>query len=404
MLASYRDPAKASPLVRYYLGFYAAKAGQDDVAAEAYRLAPSMPADFCFPFRLEEIAILREAIARNPRDARAPYYLGNLLYDIQPAEAIRQWEHSRELDPEFPMVSRNLALAYARREKDVKKAIPVLEAAVAQDQNPRFIAELDQMYEAAGFTPAKRLAFFEQHQPAVRERDDVLAREIVLLNQAGQYDRALELLSSRKFHIWEGAFENAHDSWVNAHLLKGHALMKQGKAAEALKHYRAALEYPENLGVGKPYRGDRSAAILYYVGEAEAALGHKDAARTAWESALAEVRRGRVRVTTESAELDFHRALAMRKLGDESRAQAVFQQLIATGENMVRRGPEVDEFAKFGERVSRNVSDARGHYIAGLGYMGSGNSAKARAEFDQALKLDVNQMWAKYQLTRTATP
>ena len=69
-----------------------------------------------------------------------------------------------------------------------------------------------------------------------------------------------------------------------------------------------------------------------------------------------------------------------------------------------RSGPEVDEFAKFGERVSRNVSDARGHYIAGLGYRGIGNSAKARSEFDQALKLDVNQMWAKYQLTRTATP
>ena len=66
---------------------------------------------------------------------------GNLLYDIQPAEAIRQWERSRELDPGFPMAGRNLALAYARREKDVKKAVPVLEAAVAQDQNPRFIAE-----------------------------------------------------------------------------------------------------------------------------------------------------------------------------------------------------------------------------------------------------------------------
>ena len=276
----------------------------------------------------------------------------------------------------------------------------MLEAAVAQDRNPRFVAELDQMYEAAGWTPGKRLAFLKQHQPAVQQRDDVLAREIVLLNQAGQFDRALELLSSRKFHIWEGASENAHDSWVNAHLLKGHALMKAGRTAEALKHYRAALEYPENLGVGKPYRGDRSATILYYVGEAEAALGNKEAARTAWESALAEVRRGRVRVTTESAELDFHRALAMRKLGDESRAQTVFQQLISTGENMVRRGPDVDEFAKFGERVSRNVSDARGHYIAGLGYMGIGNSPKARAEFDQALKLDVNQMWAQYHRSR----
>ena len=206
----------------------------------------------------------------------------------------------------------------------------------------------------------------------------------------------MELLGSRKFHLWEGAFENAHDSWVNAHLLKGHALMKRGQAgrsAEALPRCARISRKPRSR---QAIPGGPLAAILYYVGEAEAALGHKDAARTAWESALAEVRRGRVRVTTESAELDFHRALAMRKLGEDSRAQAVFQQIISTGENMVRRGPEVDEFAKFGERVSRNVSDARGHYIAGLGYMGIGNSAKARAEFDQALKLDVNQMWAKF--------
>ena len=37
----------------------------------------------------------------NPHDARAPYYLGNLLYDRRRhAEAIRLWERSAKLDPE----------------------------------------------------------------------------------------------------------------------------------------------------------------------------------------------------------------------------------------------------------------------------------------------------------------
>jgi hypothetical protein len=51
----------------------------------------------------------------NPRDARAPYYLGNLLYDWQPEEAVRLWETSAAINPSFSIVHRNLATAYAHR-------------------------------------------------------------------------------------------------------------------------------------------------------------------------------------------------------------------------------------------------------------------------------------------------
>src|ERR1019366_832661 len=44
------------------------------------------------PFQGEVIDVLRAAIKSNPCDARAPYYLGNLLYDWQPEEATRPWE------------------------------------------------------------------------------------------------------------------------------------------------------------------------------------------------------------------------------------------------------------------------------------------------------------------------
>jgi tetratricopeptide (TPR) repeat protein len=59
-----------------------------------------LPSDYCFPSRLEEIAILESAMRANPSDARAPYYLGNLLYDRRRhVEAIRHWEKAAKLDP-----------------------------------------------------------------------------------------------------------------------------------------------------------------------------------------------------------------------------------------------------------------------------------------------------------------
>ena len=58
-----------------------------------------MAADYCFPARLEDIAILQTAIEVNPKDARAPYYLGNLFYDRRRhEEAIYLWERSAALD------------------------------------------------------------------------------------------------------------------------------------------------------------------------------------------------------------------------------------------------------------------------------------------------------------------
>src|ERR1019366_4136538 len=98
-----------------YLGEFAAKLGQAEKASEYRRLAMAMPPDYVFPFQNEAIDVLRQAIAANPRDARAPYYLGNLLFDGQPEEATRLWAVSASLDPSFAIVHRNLATAYAHR-------------------------------------------------------------------------------------------------------------------------------------------------------------------------------------------------------------------------------------------------------------------------------------------------
>ena len=49
----------------------------------------------------------------NPADPRAPYYLGNLLYDRRRhEEAIGLWERAARLDPGFSVVWRNLGIGY----------------------------------------------------------------------------------------------------------------------------------------------------------------------------------------------------------------------------------------------------------------------------------------------------
>jgi tetratricopeptide (TPR) repeat protein len=90
------------------------------------------------------VAILRRAIEANPQDARAPYYLGNLLFDWQPEEAVASWEKSVALAPNFSIAWRNLAQAFAHKSDDASRsrAIGYLEKAVAlPDALPTQFAE-----------------------------------------------------------------------------------------------------------------------------------------------------------------------------------------------------------------------------------------------------------------------
>ncbi len=402
-VASNPDPSRVYPMLHYARGFYLDRLDKTSEAARAYALGAEAAPELCFPFRPEEIAILEHAVQRNPNDARAHYYLGNALYDLQPEAAVAQWERAKTLDASFPMLRRNLGLAYARRQNDVKKAIPELEAAFSLRPDPRWMYELDELYQSAGVAPATRLAFFNKSPKAASERDDVLARQAMLQVQTGDYDGALKLLASRKFFIWEGASISAHDWYVDAHLLRGHRFLEAGRPAEALKDYEAALEYPENLGIGKPLHDERELVIEYYIGAAHEAAGESARSKEYYRKAAATLashtrRRGRARF--ETAEVAFHQALASRKLGDARRATEISESLVSSGREMLAGGAAADDFAKFGARTEPHVLQAHAHYVMGLGYLGSGKTGEARAEFERAVKLDVNQAWAAYQLAR----
>lgn len=377
--AAARGESGTDPMVYYDLAFYLHKSGEDAEARRRLEAARSASPDYCFPFRLESMAVLSWAEGENPRDALAPYYLGNLLFDRQPERAIEEWEKSRALDGSPATVERNLGLAYSRVKNDLSRAVACLERAVSRDPgDARLYAELDELYDLAGEPPEKRLAVLTEHHEVVARRNDSLSREIGLLVELARYDRAIELLSGHRFHVWEGG-EGVHNLFVDAHLLRGRKSLEDGRAQPALADFRAALEYPENLEVGRPASGGREPEVEYWIGTALEALGDTDKAREAFTRSAGG--------GAPPGELLYYQGLSWLRLGEKRQGSAVFDALIDRARAGLAAKPALDFFAKFGERESAGRQEAGFHYLLGLGLLGKGQRAEARFEFERALAL-----------------
>ena len=388
------NPNKVNALAYYYLGYLAEKKQQPEEATTYYQRASQVPIDYVFPFRLETERVLRSALRANPRDAHALYYLGNLLFDLQPEAAIKWWEKSAALDGSLAVVHRNLALAYDLTENDTTKAIASMEKALALNQkNPLYYYELDRLYETGNVPPEKRLAAMEGNPAVVAQRSDSLSQQIEILILLGRYDQAVGLLGAHNFHNWEGQ-SSIHDIYMDALLLRGQQNFTSGKYREALKDYNASLEYPPNLGVGQPYRQGRLLEVYWLKGVAYEALGDKTKAKEMFQQAAPEPDSPRER----QPEMAYYQGLACQKLGRTGEANRLFAELIATGENGLTRGQGGDTTPRPGRRFLASEPVANAHYLIGLGKLGQGNAAQAGEEFKEALKLNVNHLGARTKL------
>src|SRR4029079_13853462 len=96
------------PLVPYTMAWLEARRGNESAPRrDAVRGRCARP-DYCVPSRLEEIGVLETAERLDPTDPRAPYYLGNLLYDRRRSDdAIRAWRRAGANDPGLSIVQRH---------------------------------------------------------------------------------------------------------------------------------------------------------------------------------------------------------------------------------------------------------------------------------------------------------
>ncbi len=382
--------AATYPLVHYYLGYALQQQGKTGEAEAAFATATVSPSDYCFPFRLEGLDVFQAALAVNPEDARAYYYLGNLLFDLQPDSAIAHWEKSRGIDPSLATVHRNLGWAYYRVKNDVARAIACYEKALAcGGLDPRLFLELDTLYEFGNVVPEQRLAALEPNHPIVVRRQDSFQREIMVLVLTGKYDRAIDYLEDNFFHAQEGR-EEIHDIFVDAHLLEGLRLMKAGKPQEALAHFVKADEYPENLSVGRPKDDPRTAQVAYLTATAYEALGQNGKAEEFFRKAAGQ------KETGGRPEARYYQAMSLAKLGQQGESQKLLKELVDLGQKRLQEKESADFFAKFGQQKARQARAASAHFLIGLGLLGQGQTAESQKALRQAASMNAADPWAAY--------
>ncbi len=321
---------------------------------------------------------------QDPDDARAPYYLGNLLYDRRRYhEAIAAWRRAARLDPAFPTVHRNLGIAEFNVLHRPDRALAAYRRAFRADPgDARVLYELDQLRKRLGHAPEARLRALEARPPLVMQRDDLSVEFVTLLNRVGRYQEAVAILEGRRFHPWEGGEGLVSRQWVVAHRELARQALRRGDAGMAVEQARAAMTYPHNLGEGKHLLTPENELQLL-LGQALLAAGRPDAAREWLERAS----QPQGDPDAPAGDGPYWQALALRELGDAAAADALLVALREDAGSHARENVRIPYFATslptlllFDDDLSERAhQEAR--YLEGLALLGLGIHRAARARF-----------------------
>lgn len=383
------------PMLYYYRGYYLKQSGKE--AEALYKKAEEASPIYCFPNKLEDIAVLEDAIASYANAAKANYYLGCLFYDkLQFERALALWEASEKIDSEYPTLLRNLALVYYNKCQNPEKAKEKLEKAFRLDQtDARVFLELDQLYKKLNVSLQERYEKFEEHKELPEERDDLLIEYITVMNSLGLHQKAYDTIMSHTFRPWEGAEGKVTTQYKVAlcELAKEKLVEKDYAAAGEL--LEKALVYPENLGEGR-LEGTKDNNLYYYLGCVKEALGDSEKAKECFEAAAIgnEEPAGMMYYYDQPADMILYQGLAYLKMGMKREAYARFYKLMDYGEKHIRDNMRIDYFAVslpdfliFEENLNMR-NEGHCYYLMGLGKLGLGDKAAAVEYFNEVLKRD----------------
>lgn len=405
---------QVSPLVYYYIGWFAEQGGDRGNALSYYKKAAALSPAFCFPNKIEEVAILQSAIAANPADGHAHYLLGNLWYDKrQYTEAITAWEAAIRLSPTCATPYRNLSLAYYNKLDKKQEALALLEKAFELDNtDARVLMELDQLYKILNKPAGERLALLDQYPALVNDRDDLYLERVTLLNSLFRYEEAKTMLANRKFHPWEGGEGKVLGQFLLCHLELAKQAIDAQEFESALALLNATRIYPENLGEGKIY-GTQENDIDYLTALAHAGLQQDEQAAACFQKATVgiSVPVQAIYYNDQQPDKIFYQGLAWLKLNAPEKARTIFERFVQFADAHLNDNIRIDYFAV--SLPDMLVFDAdldlrnRVHclYLKGLGYLGLGEYDAAKALLEEVVSVNANhqaaaaylQMWPFFE-------
>ena len=334
--------------MKYYAKAYAeGKLGRTGAARADAEKAESLSADLCFPNKLEEKLILEYAVSLLPAAPKAHYFLGELLYDKkQYAAAICHWQAAVREMPDLAPAHRNLSIACYNHGDKRLAAGEIASACRLEPGNSRFLLEQEQLFKRLERPVKERLALLEEHKEIIPDRYALMLAYVSLLNQDGQHEKALDLLTHYAFHVWEGGEGKVADEYKTALFALAEKALSDGRPEEAIAYAERTLTYPVNLGEGKLENVPDNRA-WYVMGCAYKAMNDGSRAKECFEKAtIGSQAPEPVRYYNDQpSDYIFYQGLAFAALGDIEKARKSFHQLIIFGERHIFDRVGYDFFA-----------------------------------------------------------
>lgn len=374
-------------MLYYYLGYYSHLLKEPNEALAYYKKAATMPHDYGFPYRAESMVVLKHAMEVNPGDEKAPYYLGNLLYEPQPKRAIEMWETSRKIDDSFYIVHRNLGLAYEEVLKDNEKAMKSYEKAVALNPNdPRLLFELDKIYEKNKVSSDKKYDLLKENKETASKRTETLLRFATRSMEVGEYQEAIDLIENNTFPQLEGERE-MQDTYLSAYTLRGMEYLDSNLLKKAEADFKQVVDYP----VGR-FGRSRWAQFYYLLGDTYERMGEMDKAKEYFEKTMAM----NIPYSGSDTEYLYYKGLALKDTGQKKAATDLFTELLEYAQSTENN----TFFTQFEGGQSEDYEAATKHYLAGLAYLGLENKTKAKTEFEKAVSYNPSHIWSQVFLNQ----
>lgn len=390
LLVSLGGTSAITPLTDAYqialdLFEYLEQMGDDTLAGELLAHAPR-PAYTAWPFRHGEY---RRLCASRTDD----YGLACLLY------AKGHHERAAALWAAMPSdyrALRNLAVAYYSHLDRRDAALPLMQKALAlAPDEPQLIWETAYLMGRLSVPVRERIAFLAPRcTPSTRE--DILVEYARALNQAGEYEKALDVLLCRQFTPCEGGEHAVAEQYLFAHHAIGRRFYAHGDYAAALESFRTAQTLPDTLGAGLwnecllvPHR--------FFEAECLRALGRTDEALPIYHDITA------LLIDYFSnmhlPELRCWQALCWMRLGQSGRCEMMLKEHIRFFEDARRRRDAgyfktTPFFISFMEPAAM-LRDASCDWQIAMGYWAMGETAQAARHAARSLEGEPFTLYAR---------
>jgi tetratricopeptide (TPR) repeat protein len=308
--------APENPIALYKIAYIQDKSGEKEEAKRIVEKANTLSPDMVFPFKASDLAALRWAAATSSS-------WKNLYYQALIYWANQNKQKALELldacDAEYaPMLMARASL------KDGDARLTDLLKAQKVDKSWRTGENLINYYSSVKDWKAAAEVGAKYHK-TYPDNYYIGLRYANALCQTGQYDKCVSLLRGMEVLPNEGA-HLGKTIFRNANLYQAVELIRKKDFKRAAKYVEASREWPENLGVGKPYDYLIDTRLEDYLGATSASLQ----GNTAEASELC----GKVASTNLSSSnfnsLDLLTVISMRENGRKADADKIVNSWSST--------------------------------------------------------------------------